>query len=245
MRSKPTMGANRTGMQAAPVELAQEMLEVTALTKPPRGDGQSIAAMRGTYLRDGEVQPLGSIPPPRTIKGAAKAGVKALTGKKAHVLLDKLGERLAFERAGTRLYEALIGKCEVAPQDGVVELDELRHFRDEEAQHFALVKSCVEQLGGDPSAQTPCADLVGVEGSGLMQAITDPRSTVAQSLHAILVAELTDNAAWEELITLAEKMGEDEMAAQFRAAGEREQEHLATIRGWHERSALAQMHVGA
>ena len=29
------------------------------------------------------------------------------------VLLDKLSERLAFERMGTRLYEALLNKCEM------------------------------------------------------------------------------------------------------------------------------------
>jgi rubrerythrin len=245
MQAKPSMGMNRTGMQAAPDERVEEMLEVTELTRPPKGKADALIALRGEYLQDGEADVLGSIPPPRTVKGAAKAGMKALTGKKAHVLLDKLGGRLAFERSGTRLYEALIGKCETAAGNGLVDLARLRHFRDEEAKHFALVKACIEQLGGDATAQTPCADLEGIEGSGLMQAVTDPRTTVAQSLHAILVAELADNAAWEELVTLAEKMGEAEMAAKFRDAAQREQEHLTTVREWHAQGTLAQMQVGA
>ena len=64
------------------------------------------------------------------------------------------------------------------------------------------VGAAIQSLGGDPTAQTPAADVTGVEGMGLMQVLTDPKTTVAQALHAILVAEMTDNAAWEELIEL-------------------------------------------
>jgi hypothetical protein len=39
-----------------------------------------------------------------------RAAAKAMKGEKPTLLLDKLGERLAFERSGTRLYEALVSK---------------------------------------------------------------------------------------------------------------------------------------
>lgn len=248
MRAQPGMGDNRTGMQAAPDELAAQMMEVTALTHPPQGGPESLSLARAEYQpdgQDGSDGTLGSIPLPRTAKGVVKAGVKALTGKKAHVLLDKLGERLAFERSGTRLYDAFIDKCAAAPDNGIVDVAQLRHFRDEEAHHFALVEQCIVHLGGDPTAQTPCADLAAVESTGLMQAVTDPRTPVVQSLHAMLVAELADNAAWEDLVTLAEKLGETDMAVQLRAADMREREHLDCLRGWHQTATLAQAQVGA
>ena len=63
--------------------------------------------------------------------------------------------------------------------------------------------------------QTPCADVTGAESIGLLQVVSDPKTTVDQSLHAILVAELADNAGWEELIALAREMGQDDMTRQL------------------------------
>jgi hypothetical protein len=40
-------------------------------------------------------------------------GLDILKGESPQILLDKLGERLAFERTGARLYDAFITKCEV------------------------------------------------------------------------------------------------------------------------------------
>jgi hypothetical protein len=237
MENRTELGMNRTGMQVSPMD-QKKMREVTELTVPSsEGDENALNALRAEYIA--EADPLGTVPPPGTMKGMAKSGAKMLTGKRPQVFLDKLGERLAFERTGTRLYAAMIGKCE-APYDGpnVVSPETLLHFQQEEAQHFALVKECIEQLGGDPTAQTPCADLAAVESMGLLQVITDPKTTVNQSLHAILVGELTDNAAWEELIALAREMGHDDMAARFEQAAAHEAEHLETVKQWHLEATL-------
>jgi hypothetical protein len=156
------------------------------------------------------------------------------------LLLDKLGERLAFERSGTRLYDALIGKCKTAGAN--IPPMELQHIRDEEAMHFALCGAAIQSLGGDPTEQTPCADVAGVEGMGLMQVLTDPKTTVAQALHAILIAELTDNAAWEELIELTQQAQADgegtDLVARFTKAQENEAEHLEKVRGWYRAATL-------
>jgi hypothetical protein len=237
MENRTEIGMNKTGLQVSPKQM-KKMMEITELTQPSsEGDATTAAAMRAEYIR--EAEPIGTVPPPATIKGAVKSGAKRMTGKRPQVFLDKLGERLAFERNGTRLYEALIMKCEV-PHDGpdVVSIEQLREFQMEEAQHFALVKECIEQLGADPTAQTPCADLAGVESMGLIQVISDPKTNVNQSLHAILVGELTDNAAWDELIILAREMGQTEMAERFQEAFAHEQEHLETIRQWHLEATL-------
>jgi len=88
------------------------------------------------------------------------------------------------------------------------------------------------KLGGDPTAQTPCADSVATASMGLIQVLTDPRTTLAQCLNAILTAELTDNAGWELLVPLVEEAGEEELAGRFLAALADEQEHLAIVKGW-------------
>jgi hypothetical protein len=88
------------------------------------------------------------------------------------------------------------------------------------------------QMGGDPTAMTPCADVVGTATMGIMQVVTDPRTTLAQSLNAMLSAELTDNAGWELLAALAEDAGETELAGRFLGALAQEQEHLAIVKGW-------------
>jgi len=87
-------------------------------------------------------------------------------------------------------------------------------------------------LGGDPTAQTPCADATATASMGIMQVVTDPRTTLAQSLNAMLIAELADNAGWELLIALAQEAGKTEIAELFEDAMAEEQEHLVTIKSW-------------
>jgi hypothetical protein len=114
----------------------------------------------------------------------------------------------------------------------------LQKIRQDEARHFAIIADAIETLGGDPTAQTPCADLVGVESMGLMQTVTDPRMTLAQSLHAILIAEMTDNVGWEMLIALAEDQGQNSMITDFSVALDEERAHLQQIRTWYEEATL-------
>lgn len=173
----------------------------------------------------------------------AQATLQKLTGKHSEVLIDKLGERMAFERTGTRLYDYLINKCETAAEAGSpVSVDTLKRFRREEAQHFKLVAKALESLEADPTTQTPGADISAVASSGVLQILSDPRTSVDQSLEAILTAELVDHAGWELLIRLAGDMGWIEMATDFRAALAEEDDHLRQVRHRHEQSALA--HAG-
>jgi len=73
-----------------------------------------------------------------------------------------------------------------------------------------------------------------------MQVLNDPKTTVAQALHAILVAEMVDNAAWDELIELTEQAGNDDLVARFIKAHEEEMEHLEKVRGWYRAATQAQ-----
>jgi hypothetical protein len=241
MKDQSSMGMNRTGMQMSPMDskAMQAPLSKSSERVPP-GDDSAIAELRSSYIT--EADQVGSVPLPGTMKGVAKAGVSKLTGNEPTLLLDKLGERLAFERTGTRLYDALITKFE-ALQDGTTSmtLADLQQIREDESRHFSIVADAIESMGGDPTSQTPCADLVGVESMGLMQVITDPRTTLAQSLHALLVAEMTDNAGWEMLIALAEENGQNGMVPDFSLALDEERMHLQKVQAWFEEATIGKV----
>jgi hypothetical protein len=239
MAKETKIGSNRTGIQMSPKD-SKEMIEAAQSAIPTsEGDHMSLALLRADYIADAE--PVGTVPPPGTLKGVLKSGMDMMTGDRPQVLLDKLGERAAFERGGTRLYDAILSKFDSDPHPhGSVSRDVLQHFRNEEAEHFNLVCEAVEQLGGDPTAMTPCANVVGMQAMGLWQSVTDPRTTLAQCLNTMLVAELADNAGWELLVTLARSSGHDDLAQRFETALQEEEEHLVQVKAWVQELTMAE-----
>jgi hypothetical protein len=231
MNQQATVGTNRTGIAAAP-QRSQEML--TGMEEfPPTSEGsaQDIALVRIAYAE--EAEPLGSMPLPAGMKNKAKTAMKAVMGAQPTLFMDKLGERLAFERSGTRLYEALVSKHEAFGSfAGGPRKSDLAEILQEEYEHFTMLSSTMERLGGDPTAVTPSADLHATASQGIVQVIVDPRTTLLQSLEAILIAELADNACWEALIALAQQAGDDALVEQFKQALVPEQEHLVKVRTW-------------
>lgn len=119
------------------------------------------------------------------------------------MLVDKLGERLAFERGGVRLYDTLLAKCECAADMlEAGELAQLREFRDEEARHFGMLSEALVELGADPTAHTPCADLVGVESMGLVELATDcGHDALAERFETALTEEARHLAQVRQLVT--------------------------------------------
>jgi ferritin-like metal-binding protein YciE len=236
-REAAEIGRNRTGLQASP-QLSKEMNDVVQAVSAETAATSPLNEVRLLYIR--EADPLGSIPPPTTVKGTVKTAAKLLKGERPQAFIDKLAERLAYERGGTRLYDAVIAKF--MAHEGELQsasLQEVIEIRDEEATHAALIRTCIEQLGADPTTQTPSADLVGVATAGFLQAAADPRTTLAQTLQVALAAELVDVASWEMLISMAERMGQDGMAERFRHALEHETEHVAKVRSWCESLTFA------
>ncbi|HEY0730456.1 MAG TPA: ferritin-like domain-containing protein [Pyrinomonadaceae bacterium] len=227
MSTAAKMTGNRTGIQTSP-ELAEELIEGAVNATPSsEGDALEIAESRGEYISEGYM--LGSMPlVPASDEAEADEDEVGMA-----VLLDKLSERLAFERMGTRLYEALRNKCEmlgeVAPGPTLEEIDQIGR---EELEHFLLLNDTIAGLGGDPTLQSPCADAIGVASMGIVQVLTDPRSSMAHCLSAMLTAELTDNAGWELLIKLADNLGYDEMKTEFEGALADEERHLLNVRTW-------------
>ncbi len=235
---------NRTGIMTNP-ELSAELIQGAKEAEPsPDGDLDDIAAKRAEYVE--EALPIGSKPMPVAegdITGAADAEAEGATdaGQALSLLLDKLGERLAFERQGTRLYEGVIQKCElIGDSEGGPSVADLRHIHDEEMEHFKMLQRVITEMGGDATVQTPSADIVGVLSHGILQVVSDPRTTMAQTLQAMLNAELADNDGWQMLITLATSLGRDDLEEDFEKALESEQEHLENVRGWLETLTLSE-----
>jgi ferritin-like protein len=226
------VGMNRTGIQMSPID-SKAMQDMDRALMGDGGDESALADVRNAYIADADT--LGSIPLPGTLTGALNMGIGMLKGDSPQILLDKLGERLAFERTGTRLYDALITKCEVMLAGDIsMTIYDLEQIRADEARHFLLLAEAIASLGGDPTSQTPSADLAGVESMGLVQVLNDPRTTIAQSLHAIVTAELCDKSGWETLVALADEHELSEMVGDFTQALNEEREHLALVQTWYE-----------
>jgi rubrerythrin len=231
MNQHAIAGTNRTGMAAAPQRREEMLVGMEEFPPSSQGSAEDLAQVRVAYAQAAE--PLGSVPLPADVKGQGTSAAKAANGEGLLLFMDKLGERLAFERTGTRLYEALVSKHEAFGSfPGGPSRDDLEHILQEEFRHFKLLQSTIEQLGGDPTAVTPAANLHATAAHGINMVIVDPRTTLLQSLEAILIAELADHACWEALIELAQEAGEDALVEPFEQAYATEQEHLQKVQAW-------------
>jgi rubrerythrin len=239
IKNEIELGKNRTGIDLSPVD-KKLLIEGAENTVPSMaGDESAMDEARAEYLEQGE--PIGSMPPPGTVKGAASTVVDLAKGTRAAVFLDKLGERLAFERTGSRLYSALLAKFDASePLNGGPTRADLEKIHREETQHFELLREVMLGLGADPTAITPSADVAAVSSMGIIQVLGDPRMNLKQSLEAILIAELVDNDAWQMLSQLALAAGHDAIAQRFQKALTEEQEHLRNVRSWVKTSTLGE-----
>jgi rubrerythrin len=225
------IGMNRTGAALSP-ELTARMIEGNSeFPLHTGGDASEIANVRQESVRD--AVPIGTVPPPATLKGVVKTAATGLLGRHPTLFIDKLSERLAYERSGVRLYEALIAKFDTQGGfDGGPERAQLEEMMMQEYQHFRLLVDAVNKVGGDPTVMSPSADVQATIASGPLSVIVDPRTSFNQCLEALLVVELADNACWEALVELAQKMGEQELAVQFEQARTEEDEHLLRVSNW-------------
>jgi hypothetical protein len=223
---------NRTGIMTHP-DLSAEMIRGAEETLTDDGDPAEMASMRAQYLS--EAVSIGS--PPVIISsepGEAEEEQLSEEADRMSVFLDKLGERLAFERQGSRLYETVLQKIESVEisGDGGPSTEDLQHICEEEKEHFKLLQKAISDMGGDATVQTPSADVAGVLSHGVVQIVTDPRTTMAHTLQAMLNAELADNDGWQLLIELAAELGYSDLEEQFQQALKEEEEHLENVRGW-------------
>ncbi|KYF71764.1 hypothetical protein BE11_50060 [Sorangium cellulosum] len=238
MKTETTAGMNRTGMDMSPMDSKELVVGARIMPPSSAGDDSAIASVMAHYARREER--VGTMPPPGTLKGAVKTALQALKGEAPLVLLDKLGERLAFERAGSRLWKGVLAKFDALGSfEGGPTREEIELIYREESEHFLLIASVIRMLGADPTAETPLADVHGVASCGLIKVVTDPRTNLADALEAMLIAELTDNDAWDVLIEMSQGLNDQELMNQFMAARAAEARHLTMVRTWIKASVLA------
>ncbi len=230
MENTVETGLNRTGLDMAPRSKDDMVDFARSAGTQDSGGAQALEGLRRTYTV--EADRLGSVPLPMRLRGLATAVTDKLKGHRTAVFIDELGERLAFERTGVRLYEALEVKVRAARGGVAIDPNALSRIRDDEESHFHLLGRCLVSVGADPTALTPCADVAGVAAAGHLQVVCDPRTTVAQALNSVLQVELGDNAGWDLLVELAQDGGHSEMAQAFTVAQDTERQHLDLVRSW-------------
>ena len=219
---------NRTGVWVAP-ELAEQMIVASGEFPPSSaGSAQAIAQVRVAYAQQTESD--------EDVGAAARddASKSELSETdRSTLLMDKLGERLAFERAGARLYEGLVSKHQAYGDfDGGPGEEDLMEILGQEYEHAAMLERAIMELGGDPTALTPSANLAANISAGLPQVLADPRTNLLQCLEAIVVAELADNECWTVLNALAREAGHEEVATACQQAIAHERDHLRKVRRW-------------
>jgi rubrerythrin len=231
---------NRTGIMTNP-DMSAELIRGAKKTIPSSsGNGKEAAASRAEYSI--KELPIGTSPIIVINGENARQDELSANADRISVLLDKLGERLAFERQGTRLYEAFLQKLETAPAEHVngPSSEDLRHICNEELEHFKLLQKAITEIGGDATIQTPSADVAGVLSHGVLQIVSDPRTTIPQTLQAMLTAELADNDGWQMLKELSGKLDYSDLEEECKKAFQEEQEHLEKVRRWLSEMTLTE-----
>jgi rubrerythrin len=210
-----SIGGNRTGMASA--HDGEGMRDIPHMgSATSRGSEQEIARVRIRYARAG--MPHGTMPDVQP---------------ELAMLVDLLGARLAFERAGVRLYDALISKLDAyGPFERGPTRRDLEHIREEEHRHMLMLDQLLRDLGADPTAFTPCANREIVSSKGIADVLLDPRTSLLDGLESIVVAELTDHEQWMGLVDLARDLGRENLVRIFVSNQATEEEHLSKVRRW-------------
>ena len=154
--------------------------------------------------------------------------MRKLAGKNVSRVIDLLNERLVFERSGVMLYDKVLERMRRDPQAAPM-LEQMQEHRDEEKEHEEWLEQQIRALGGDAYGLSEKTVLVRTESQGIEHVIQrDPR--LPNDFHALLTAELADNAGWDLLVQLADEIGDREAKKQFKKRLREEEEHLLFVR---------------
>lgn len=156
-------------------------------------------------------------------------------------VLDLLNERLTFERAGVKLYDTLLTRMRASKDEEIQSMVQtMQKHREQEKEHEEWLEECIRKLGGDAHAQTEHSRLVERESSGIEQVMATDES-IPHGFHALLTAELADNAGWELLEGLASELGDSAAKKEFKKRLHEEMDHLAYVRKAMQKFALQEV----
>lgn len=154
---------------------------------------------------------------------------KLMNYDKARVI-DVLNERLAFERSGVKLYDQILMKIRLSNDPAITRvLDQMQEHRNEEKEHEEWLEAQIRSLGGTAHEETEHSRLITRESQGIEDVImNDP--ALPHLFHALLAAELVDNAGWDLLVQLADEAGDRTAKREFKKRLHEEEEHLVLMR---------------
>ncbi len=153
-------------------------------------------------------------------------------------VIDVLNERLAFERAGVKLYDRILEVMRATGDENAGRMiPEMQKHRDEEKEHEEWLEARIRGLGGDAHSETERSQLVTRESKGIEEVVMSD-AQLPHLLHALLAAELVDNAGWDLLVQLADEAGDHAAKREFKKRLHEEEDHLLLVRKAVERLSL-------
>jgi len=155
--------------------------------------------------------------------------MKKLAAKNLGRVLDLLNERLAFERAGVKLYDQIIARMKNSGDPTMQKMmPQILQNRAEEKEHEEWLEEQIRALGGDDHALSEKSILVKTESQGIEHVVMrDPN--LLHDFHALLTAELADNAGWGLLVELAAEFGDRAAKKEFKQRLHEEEKHLVSV----------------
>ncbi len=161
--------------------------------------------------------------------------MKTLASFNPGKLIDLLTERLTFERTGVELYDKVIDELRAAGDpEAKTMLGKMQEFRNEEKEHEEWLEEQIRDLGGDAHGKTEMSSLVERESMGIADVVMKDHD-IPHALHALLTAELSDNAGWELLVQLALEADDEDARRAFGRRLHEEEDHLDYLRRAVER----------
>ena len=154
--------------------------------------------------------------------------MQKLAGTNVSRVIDLLNERLTFERSGVKLYDKILERMRTDPQAALM-VEQMQENRDEEKEHEEWLEKQIRALGGDARSPSEKSILVRAESQGIEHVI-ERDAQLPHDFHALLIAELADNAGWDLLVQLADEVGDRDAKKEFKKRLHEEEEHLLFVR---------------
>jgi hypothetical protein len=136
-------------------------------------------------------------------------------------LIEKLGERLIYERAFLRLYKAYLNKhldsgsaFEGSAPYGQRELDAFVSHKCRQLDHLI---NAIQAMGGRPESPSPNTDLSTLVRRGIVSVFTDESFRLLALVNAIRVIELRGRAKALDLVQLAHAWRKPQLADELSA----------------------------
>jgi len=162
-----------------------------------------------------------------------------LAEKNRAQVIDLLCERLAFERATSRLYDRVLAAVRSSADARTHELlPAFEKHRDEETEITRWLEGRIRELGGDERTETDLSRLVTRESRGIDEVAENDSADITHLLHALLAVEGVDTAGWDLLVHLADAAGDGRAKHELERCLRQERQHLAFVRDAIQRLAI-------